>query len=87
MCQEIKEDNCFSLNKKKSDGLQAQCKVCHSIYRKNHYEKNKQKYIDKAIKYKSSFYKFFALLKDNKQCVDCKVSYPYYVMDYDHKRR
>ena len=25
-------------------------------------------------------------LKSNSPCIDCKVSYPYYVMDFDHVR-
>jgi hypothetical protein len=25
-------------------------------------------------------------LKSNSPCIDCKISYPYYVMDFDHVR-
>lgn len=28
---------------------------------------------------------FFASLKDNQPCMDCRQSYPHYVMDWDHR--
>ncbi len=85
-CDVRKSSSEFSKNSKRKDGLNGQCKRCHSNYRKNHYIKNKLKYIDKASKRTEEFKKFFHDLKDANPCKDCNIKYPYYVMDFDHLR-
>jgi hypothetical protein len=89
-CQVEKSVSEFAKNKSRRDGLQAACKACRKIYIKQHYQDNRQYYIDKA---KTNRYDqisknrdFLILLKDNKQCVDCKNFYPHYVLDFDHLR-
>lgn len=67
-------------------GLNGQCKDCHRLYRKQHYNDNKKKYISKASKWTNDFKKFFHHLKESTPCKDCNDKYPYYVMDYDHLR-
>lgn len=37
-----------------------------------------------AFTYKSEKVRFVLKAKDNKPCTDCGVSYPYYVMQFDH---
>ena len=37
-------------------------------------------------KRKAELYKYLRTLKENSPCVDCKIQYPYYVMDFDHVR-
>lgn len=79
-CKENKEEKEFSLKKGKP---QYNCKSCHSEYRKKHYEKNKEKYIDKAsknkIKYRQEYYDWLS----TKQCVDCGNS-DIRVLEQDH---
>jgi len=37
-------------------------------------------------KHKSHLIKYIQEMKSSSPCLDCKVSYPYYVMDFDHVR-
>lgn len=51
---------------------------------RKHYYANRQAYINKAKKRKKDIRKWVNSLKEQSPCVDCKVRYPYYVMDFDH---
>lgn len=51
---------------------------------KRYYSKNLEKYLEKNLKRKMMLLAFINSLKD-KPCYDCGVSYPPYVMDFDHK--
>jgi hypothetical protein len=82
-CKETKELTCFSKHASRKDGLSAQCKTCHKIMRKTHYESNKSKIIQQVSNKKIEYNKWLNELK-NKPCADCNKSYPYYVMDFDH---
>lgn len=76
----------FATNKTKKDGLQSQCRQCQKDYRKRHYEKNRQKYIDKADRWrKEQKIKLIAWLK-TKSCVDCGNT-DFRVFEFDHKDR
>lgn len=82
-CKKTKNLEHFSKNVHKKDGLSSQCKLCHKLIRKKHYEKNKAKVILQVSKKKDEYNQWLNELK-NKPCVDCKKSYPYYIMDFDH---
>ena len=82
-CQLTKELVEFSINKSKRDGLSDNCKDCHKQYNKNHYEQRKGYYVAKAKKAKLALLDFVREAK-NIPCTDCKQSYPWYVMDFDH---
>jgi len=89
-CPRCKLDKPFSdFAKKKTgkNGLQARCRVCHSIYTRKHYEKNKKYYKDKARKNDAKYIKRSANLineKRDRPCMDCKKTYPICVMEFDH---
>ena len=51
---------------------------------KRHYESNKILYFEKNKKYRRLIRDFVKETKESSPCVDCKVKYPYYVMDFDH---
>lgn len=51
---------------------------------RQHYYANRQSYIDKAMKRKKEIRQWLNSIKEASPCTDCKVSYPYYVMDFDH---
>ena len=82
-CKQEKLLECFSKNAHCKDGLSAQCKECHKIMRKEHYEKNKQKILLQVYKKQDEYCEWLDGLK-NKPCTDCHISYPHYVMDFDH---
>lgn len=37
-------------------------------------------------KQKAHLHKYLRDMKEKTPCVDCKINYPYYVMDFDHVR-
>jgi len=83
-CKTPKELSAFSKNNSKKDGLSAQCKECHKKLRRNHYLKHKEKILEQVSILKSERQNWVSSLKNNKPCVDCKNTYPHYVMDFDH---
>lgn len=68
---------------KKWKWLQPICKDCNKIRVKERYEANKDYYKNKAKDYKKLL---INTMRDKKlvPCTDCWITYPYYVMDYDH---
>ena len=91
------EKKCCRCNRKKSldeftkrrsgkDGYNAACKACTRQATKDHYRKNKEYYKAKAPASKIKARAFVIQLKEVVPCLDCKIKYPYYVMDYDHVR-
>lgn len=70
-CKRELDMGSFASNPTKPDGKQWQCKDCQAVYRKKHYEKNKQKYIGKAKsnaeEYKKQYYEWLK----TQSCVDC----------------
>jgi hypothetical protein len=82
-CGKEKPTTDFNKNKRRSDGINAQCKLCHSVMRKHHYENNKKKILEQVSARKKAYNVWIASLKTG-PCVDCKNSYPPCVMDFDH---
>jgi hypothetical protein len=79
----------FWVKKSNPDGLNRACKECQGGYGKKHYLKNKAYYKKKASERQAvERAKIRALVEKCKSepCKDCKVSYPPYVMDFDHVR-
>lgn len=82
-CSTCKIDKDESLFSKKRDKLQAVCKECHSIYRKKHYQENRQKYIDKARRNSKTYAEEFYQWLSDKSCFDCGNS-DIRVLEFDH---
>lgn len=87
-CNQRKKESEFNWRDQEKTWRHRMCKKCHSQYRKDHYQKNRQKYINKAMRWNSSqkkkIYEFlFAYLKDH-PCVDCGEK-DVIVLDFDHK--
>jgi hypothetical protein len=56
-------------------------------YAKNHYQANKQDYLDRAKAHnRARRDKFREIIRSAKDvpCTDCGIKYPYYVMHFDH---
>lgn len=83
-CKETKDLINFSKNKSKKDGLASSCKECTRKMQNNYYKNNPQYYKDKARKKVKDIKEFLKNLKNLTPCFDCGISYPYYVMDFDH---
>lgn len=79
---ELPIDN-FKKNSAKKDGHQGQCISCQRKYRTEHYLKNKQKYIDKAHKWKNQFEAWWWDYKKNFSCQRCPEADPICI-DFHH---
>ena len=60
----------------KTRGLQSQCIECQKKYRREHYLKNKQKYVDKATTWRSDFKKWWKEFKKQYPCQECGENHP-----------
>lgn len=79
--QQLELDN-FS---RKGQGHQSACKKCHKEYRQKHYQKNKEKYIDKALRWRSEQREIFREWMQDKSCVDCGFN-DWRALQFDHLR-
>jgi hypothetical protein len=71
----------FSINKNKKDGLNYQCRSCQSKYHRQHYLKNKEKYIKQA---KTQRRKSTDILREiKKKCSICDENHPA-TLDFHH---
>jgi hypothetical protein len=87
-CKANKEESAF-YRRRNIRGYSFQCKTCHREYTRSHYIKNKQSYIDRAIKAKkkSKIEIQAAVIGYLKQhpCVDCGEP-DVIVLQFDHVR-
>ena len=51
---------------------------------RSHYKKNKRYYMDKAATGRAKLIEWYRTQKAH-PCMDCGHTYPYYVMDFDHR--
>lgn len=65
-------------------GRQSSCIPCKKEYNKAHYISNKDAYLGRAKATNKEYTDWYRSLKDDKECTDCKVRYPYYVLEWDH---
>ena len=85
-CREILPIDQFSKNKQKKDGLNYRCKTCQRIYFKNHYQNNKQYYIDKASEQTEKYLEIIEEVKQDKLKGGCSVCGVYHpaILDFHH---
>lgn len=84
-CNQNKNKAEFSRNSRRKDGLQSYCKSCRKekdskIYSPRYAEKRTKR----NIRIKKENRTWITDFK-NKPCLDCKIKYPHYVMDFDHR--
>lgn len=60
------------------------CKECFRAYSRTHYKKYRQRYLDRAAAQRAELIAWVRNLKKSTPCADCKLHFPYYVMDFDH---
>ena len=73
---------------KEKGKYQSYCKSCQSIYRKEHYNNNKEKYKEKARirneKIRKDLRKYVKEYKEKHPCVNCGITKPIIILDFDH---
>lgn len=83
VCKQTLVDSKFSISKKRKDGLSADCKECHKIYAKAHYEKNKKAYIAKNTQNKQNKATEWLAYKAALSCSICGEHHPA-CLDFHH---
>lgn len=53
-------------------------------YSRNHYKSNKARYLESNNRRRQELKSYIKELKERAPCNDCGLSYPHYVMDFDH---
>ncbi len=64
-------------------GYHSHCKECGRQYIREHYQENKEYYLDKNKRKQDRLTEIVRAAK-SKPCADCGQILPYYVMDFDH---
>lgn len=82
-CKQIKDISEFD---KKGNSYQYHCKECRREYIREHYNKNKKAYKNKANKNNKKYKKRFNDYKETLNCKDCGLSFKGipYVCDFHH---
>lgn len=86
-CNQCGDQKPFSEFNKKGNGYQHNCRKCQREWYKNYYTNSpteKERLFAKNKELKIFNRKMVQELKEI-PCMDCGVSYPYYVMDFDHR--
>jgi hypothetical protein len=83
-CGIEKELSEFNMRAKSKDGLAHQCKSCKREYYKKYYKDDPERYKLNADTLLQRMRNYVIEAK-NVPCMDCGVSYPSYVMDFDHR--
>lgn len=87
MCKKELDLNSFN---KKNKGHQPYCRSCDNAKSRQRYAENREhhKFVigQRNARYRDEIRKWIRELKESKPCADCEISYPWYVMDFDHVR-
>lgn len=81
MCKKTLSVDCFKSHSKR--GLQSHCVECQKEYRRQHYVRNRQKYLEKAAKWNKEFRGWYQGYKTQFICVKCGESHPACI-DFHH---
>jgi hypothetical protein len=73
---------------KGSQGWQAYCPSCQAAYRRQHYQANKQCYVERAKRSaaarREAVRGIIQKAKEGKSCADCGKAYQAWVLQFDH---
>lgn len=80
-CTQVKNLSEFA---KRRNGTQYRCRECLAFKMREHYLNNKERYISKAKESSKRLRDEVSALKESKPCTDCKITFPSYIMTFDH---
>jgi hypothetical protein len=84
ICPRCKKEKPIDRFGRKYNWYQPYCGECKNAYGREHYVKNRQKYIDKARLWKRKIHFIISFIK-SRPCQDYGRIYPTCVMDFDHR--
>ena len=61
------------------------CRACRSLILQDHYRRNKDAYLRRNARFRLRNSEIIREYKA-RPCADCGTQYPYYVMDFDHRK-
>lgn len=82
-CNTSKEHAEFAKAANRADGLQSLCKACKRALDKDLYSKHPEAYYKRNLKARLALTEFIRAAK-SRPCADCKQSFPFPVMEFDH---
>ncbi len=86
-CHELKPIESFNWRRRERGQRDNMCRSCRSAYKREHYLKNKRRYIDQAQARKDALYlertRYLLEFFDEHPCVDCGERDPI-VLEFDH---
>lgn len=83
-CKTEKPVGEFHANKSKADGLSSLCRACQNLASKKYYQKNVGKMRERNNLTNQKRRESLRRLKSN-PCSDCGQTFPFYVMEFDHR--
>lgn len=83
-CDHVKQVSEFPIRNAATGKLHSYCLTCQSAMSREHYQANKGDYKRKVQNTTHRNRRLISKAK-SKPCADCGVSYPPYVMDFDHR--
>lgn len=84
-CNKAKSTADFHKQYAKKSGFTSKCKDCCREYGRQYFQKNKEKFQERKRNYRKQRRELIQSFKD-KPCMDCEIQYPYYVMEFDHRK-
>lgn len=75
-CRTEKDTSEFRSNIKRKDGLQGYCIVCDKAKQSKHYQENKAKYVQRAIKSRQLNVQWWKDYKKTLKCSKCQEDHP-----------
>ena len=89
ICKQNRPIEDYTKCSRSSDQFGYECKNCRTVIFKKYYLANKTKQSKKAVDWKrkkrNEAFDYIKAIKAVTPCVDCKIQYPPYVMDFDHR--
>ncbi|HTU89718.1 MAG TPA: hypothetical protein VMF69_06445 [Gemmataceae bacterium] len=85
-CGKVKPPIDFGRRSKNANGnqLRAYCRLCSRHIYSEYYEKHKELFIQRADQFHTAIRDLLRAAKV-KPCTDCGKSFPFYVMEFDHR--
>lgn len=83
-CERVLPSSKFNKDSNRADGLNPYCKECHAIYRKEYYQKNKDKRQKQVYKRREKIREWFNSYKKKLKCNRCGFDH-IAALDFHHK--
>ena len=84
VCKEEKPISEFAIKDRAKDKYSSECKKCHGIYRRKHYQANRAREIERTNARRKEIVAWVEELKSKLSCISCGESHPGCI-DFHHR--